>query len=439
MAEQKDIRPPELESALFEFYAGPQPDAAFAARLEEQLRRRQTESVLPERPTHVSLWASRRSLMKTLRARPLLALLVAVLAVLVLTGVAYAIGRLAGFIPGVGFVEDVQSVLKEPVVVTREIPAPTANNGSQGAGLSVGAGGLATQNRDGITITVKEAVAEADRLVVVYTVTGLPADLFSRSPEQAQPAEEPQPDQVRLPDGTVLSFHSGSGCQGWGDGVQTEVTCRLEFPPLPAGVQTFTLEIQRLTNARPGELPENWQIPVRLAPVSPTQMAGGVEEPGLSSPVVEGIRLLLIKAAQTPAQTAFQLAVQWEGQQRMVHHTGPVALQDAQGRYYLLSGGPEGGRYSADEPNFSTLSSLVTTRLAAGQPVTFRLDWIIMSAFGQDVLHFDPGANPQVGQEWTLDQEVEAGGFSLRFIRARLKESPDDAPTLEFDIEAPKG
>ncbi len=153
---------------------------------------------------------------------------------------------------------------------------------------------------------------------------------------------------------------------------------------------------------------------------------------------MEGIRLLLIKAAQTPAQTAFQLAVQWKASGVWFTYRAG-ALQDAQGRYYLLSGGPEGGQYSVDEPNFSTLPSLVTTRLAAGQPVTFRLDWIIMSAFGQDALHFDPGANPQVGQEWTLNQEVDAGGFSLRFTRARLKESPDGAQTLEFDIEAPKG
>jgi len=41
--------------------------------------------------------------MQTLRARPIFALIVVLIALSLLTGVVYALGRLTGFIPGFGF------------------------------------------------------------------------------------------------------------------------------------------------------------------------------------------------------------------------------------------------------------------------------------------------------------------------------------------------
>ena len=65
--------------------------------------------------------------MQLLRTRPILALIAAILALLLLSGIAYAVARFAGFIPGIGFVNNVQSVLPTPVVVQREIPlTPTS-------------------------------------------------------------------------------------------------------------------------------------------------------------------------------------------------------------------------------------------------------------------------------------------------------------------------
>src|SRR5688572_22134922 len=88
------ILPPELESALNDFHTAPVADAAFAARLESDLLQRAAAT-----PTR------RSSLMHTLRARPLVALVIVILALLLLSGVAYAIGNLFGYIPGLGIVE----------------------------------------------------------------------------------------------------------------------------------------------------------------------------------------------------------------------------------------------------------------------------------------------------------------------------------------------
>src|SRR5512141_1961777 len=63
----------------------------------------------------------RRSFVSTLRAQPMLAILLVLLIVLVLTGAAYAIGILSGYLPGVGFVQrNSLRVLAEPVNQTRQ-------------------------------------------------------------------------------------------------------------------------------------------------------------------------------------------------------------------------------------------------------------------------------------------------------------------------------
>src|SRR5512143_377638 len=84
----------------------------------------------------------RRTLMQTLRARPALAILLAILVLLLMTGVVYAIGRSLGYIPGVGLVDR-----NAPV---RALAGP----------VSV--------SRDGVTVTIVQVVVDSERTVIVY-------------------------------------------------------------------------------------------------------------------------------------------------------------------------------------------------------------------------------------------------------------------------------
>ncbi|MDK2980497.1 MAG: hypothetical protein PWQ55_844 [Chloroflexota bacterium] len=292
-------------------------------------------------------------------------------------------------------------------------------------------------SRDGITIVVEKVLAEADRLVISYEASGLPADFFQpehTATSAAGAAQEPQPEQIILPGGQSLAFQDGLGCQGSGDGVSARLACQIAFAPLPSGTDAFTFVIPRLPDTLPGELPEDWHIPVQLLLDSTPE---SVREPGLRSAAIAGITLQLLKTSRTPAQTEFQLGMEWEGQDRLVHHTAPVTLQDDLGRYYILTGGSQPGRYSADNPNFSTLFSLATTPLEDDGPLTVQLDWIIMSAFGNTRLQFRPEEGAQAGQEWALDEEVSINDFNLHFTRARLKGNADGSLTYEFEIKAP--
>ena len=105
-------------------------------------------------PENINFWPgielqlnTRSSFMQTLRTRPVMAIVIVVLALLLLTGVVYAIGKSLGYIPGVGIVD--QSVplrvLAEPVVV----------------------------KRDGLTVTVSQVVADSDHTFVAYAIDGI--------------------------------------------------------------------------------------------------------------------------------------------------------------------------------------------------------------------------------------------------------------------------
>src|SRR6185436_4903855 len=93
--------------------------------------------------------------MTLLRRRPYATILLALLLVLVLSGVVYALGRSLGYIPGIGVID--QSVpirvLAEPAGVTRE----------------------------GISITVTSAVLRADQAVIFAKVQSVPSDAHPKS------------------------------------------------------------------------------------------------------------------------------------------------------------------------------------------------------------------------------------------------------------------
>lgn len=445
MSEMKPKLPSEMNDLLDTFYSGQQPAPLFREGLEGQLRK-QHATLLAHQASPPTLPRNRRSLMQSLRSRPILAVIVAILGLLLLTGVAYAVGRLFGFIPGFGFVEDVQSVLESPIAVNRPLEGSAAPPAvSEGSPAS-------SQEREGITLTVEQVISEAERLVVVYQITGLPADIFALERAETLAAEQNEEDpymaRIRLADGTVLKLTAGGHCGGGSDGATSSLSCHLVRSPLPEDVNQFTLEIQRLPNALPGELPEDWVIPIQLTPVTSANSVSSIQEPNLHSQQVNGITMRLDKAVQTPSETAFQLALVWEGSNRFIHHTAPFTLQDAEGRYYILTGtgGSDGGPISPGNSNASILSSLVTSPVDGSSPLTFRLEWVVLSisgasadASGAPILRVDAGQTARLGQEWRIDQTIQAGGFDLHFTQARLKPGQDGTVVLEIDAQPQPG
>jgi hypothetical protein len=83
----------------------------------------------------IAVRLERKSLMTTIRASPVVTILIVLVLLALLTGAVYAIGKSTGFIPGVGFTEGNVYVLSTPVVA----------------------------NANGITVSVKNAVYDESK------------------------------------------------------------------------------------------------------------------------------------------------------------------------------------------------------------------------------------------------------------------------------------
>ena len=108
--------PPDLEVAIKKYYTAPDPSLEFASQLDLELRRYGANA-------SDSSQRNQRFFIRSLRTRPALAILLVILALLLLSGVAYAIGRLSGFIPGFGFTSGDAYLLNGPMetIILRHI------------------------------------------------------------------------------------------------------------------------------------------------------------------------------------------------------------------------------------------------------------------------------------------------------------------------------
>jgi hypothetical protein len=176
-----------------------------------------------------SLWPQiasrleRKTIMTILRARPLVAILIALLILLVLTGVAYAIGRSLGYIPGIGLVENVSGmrVLAEPVSLTRE----------------------------GISLTLEEVLAYPDHVQISYRVEGISNTILFDldGDDEMYCLENGANPLLILPDGT--SIPSDPMVLG-GLSLDNGYSTGYSFPiPIPTNMSGATLSLDCLQGA----------------------------------------------------------------------------------------------------------------------------------------------------------------------------------------------
>lgn len=334
--------------------------------------------------------------MQTLRARPALVFLLALLALALLTGAAYAIGRLSGYIPGFGFSRDTSAALTllEPVEITSQ----------------------------GITLRVLQAASDSERFSFTVEQTGrveTASDFISPSAV------------ITLPDGRELEFRESSGGE-------TEIESRqiftFLFAPLPPETRELILRYQIIEREQ-GVL---WQaeLPLRLRPLEAEEVipppAQGEWQP-ISSQSQSGLRLILENVAAASDKTLLQVSLRFDQPNMTLNSDWNILLKDEQGRIYPLQ------FIESDSQNQS--KTYQTVPLRGGEQLTLSLTafpdpknlplsqdfWENAPAFT-----FDPGPNPQVGQTWQLDETLQAGDFVLHITQAALT-----APgTLVFSSQA---
>jgi hypothetical protein len=391
----------------------------------------------------------RGTLMQTLRARPALIVLMLLLALALLSGVAYALGRSLGYIPGVGLVD--QSV---PV---RMLPEP----------VSLG--------RDGITLTVKQAVLAADKTVVLFTLEGtLQEGAFSH--EENVPGCDGMV-YLRLPDGSTLTVTNGGG---------TIHESRFVFPPIPADVNDVTFVMPCILGALPGKAPENWELPLHFVPAPELPTAEVIDVP-LTTPlpiygnlqsspempqtrsqtpgVVSAEKVVKVTTSETPKSVVSdfiygQLQTQAPGTPEAGSQTfaleQPLQLKQVivtQGGYIFLLTFKD--LYQADGSRITAFTSELTVTDANGEklflsyandidlgevaegadmvwayrlpsenpawPLKFQVETSrITTVEGQATFTFNTGEDPQPNQEWVLNREMQIGRYSLRLVSVQF-------------------
>ncbi len=361
--------------------------------------------------------------MQTLRARPALAILLAFLALLLLTGVAYAIGRLTGFIPGIGFVQkDSLRVLAEPV----------------------------SQTRDGVTVSIEQVVVDPERTIIIYKTEGLTIAAANSNGEGGGPFGSAH--LLRLPDGTTLEESTGySGTPepllnkihtegGWPNYVQ-----RLVYPPVPSKVNELTLVIPVLQNIPIGAAPENWEITFQLKPApvdmtyapvieftpvsqEVTPVAGETSTPALSSiATLKGFTLQLDNVIELEDGFVFTGNLSWGDSvfptgKGMISEAVIPVLTDANGQVVPVEEVP----LDWSNQEHKALWSYRTNSKAFAGPLTLSVSSIKTTLIAPTIdFAVDFGSNPQIGQIRDVNQDFVVEGHTIRLLSIELVTLPD--------------
>ncbi len=380
----------------------------------------------------------RKSFIKTLRARPLLAIIIVLLIVLLLTGVAYAIGLLTGYIPGVGFVqENSLRVLAEPV----------------------------SQTRQGITVTIEQVTVDSGRTVLVYKTEGL---TIAAADSKGEGAPFGAPTSLRLPDGTSLEVSADNGYGGTPEplvnNIHTEggwpnYVQRLVYPPVPPQVNELTLLIPILQTMPAGAALENWEITFRLKPAPPDLTFAPITElapptPQQAEPVVSaetgtpalsntaslnGFTFKLENVIELEDGFVFTGNLSWDdsafptGKGMLAEPVIPT-LTDENGQKIPI----EQVQLNATYDEHNAPWSYRTNRKAFSGPLTLSISSIKTSMTAPAVdFAVDFGSNPQIGQTWEINRDFVMAGHTICLLSIRLINPPDTCSKsgLEFKFK----
>ena len=351
---------------------------------------------------NIAAQLEKKTYMRPLYARPVLVVLMVLLALGVLTGVVYAVGKSLGYIPGVGIVDQTVPLrgLSKPVTVERE----------------------------GITLTVSNVVLAADKTVVLFSVENVPGSAYPQVANQTDGCSVLP--ELHLLDGTVLPFVGG------GAGLR-EIT--LTYAAIPADVDEAVFVMPCIMATLPGLAPENWEVRLHFgaAPLEMTVVPVIEIVPTITvvSPVLEDVPAV----AEPPFVVTNTMIIGEEvvllGATNQLDDGARVELRgwrllDANGEEVFTS-----HPMIEDLPNTDWGLQFNASEVAF--PVTLALDWLRVETIADSYVEFefDVGENPTVPQEWTPNLPLEIGGHTLTLTRL-LAVSQSDYGGYSFKFTA---
>ena len=334
----------------------------------------------------------RKSPMTILRTRPVVAMLIALLILLTLSGVAYAIGRSLGYIPGIGIVDQSTPIrmLAEPV----------------------------SQTRDGIKITVSDVVLTSSKTVVIYTVENIPQEKLSRDVAAPGCGSKPEEHTLLTTSENLIPKDLGYEMSSWGAGYKV----RHIFAPLPANINDAVFIIPCIEGSLQGTLPENWELPLQFIPAPPNMTVVPVVEVTPSQEPTSDNPLKLEKIVETEMGYifvgTFDSTSLPQGAQAMDFSTFPI-FTDADGQDVIY----DFANFQLDQPTeLPPVGSFPWAFEVIGKDHAYPLTMTVSAVAAQysessASFEFDAGPNPQEGQVWDLNQDIELAGFPVRVVK----------------------
>jgi hypothetical protein len=358
-----------------------------------------------------------------------------VVIVISVPGVAAALGRLFGYVPDAGLIENTGNLqmLAEPVSVTRE----------------------------GVTVTITQAIAYEDHLELTYKVDGI-TETYGNEPDMCgsyHPDNNFWSDadaDLRLPDGTIIRRDYAGEFQPKNQYAMEPVYA----VQIPADVHELTMVLKCIPFTKLGDVPENWEVPFKLKAVPAGTVVGDpvieVVQPTATQPAKEPVATVATEASNLPnpvvmlklekivpleSATVFYLSMDMENRDPSLISIMPAQAYviDSQRQKISLRGDyiwqpfehrvgslfqftseskPADGAFTVVVENATAFYAPMYTDPPQATPEEMSFT-------------FDAGANPQHSQTWELNDELKIAGYPLK-VKSVKAVTWDDVKTPDF-------
>jgi len=378
---------PEFEEKIRQAMEVPNADNEFVNKLRNELARRPVK--MKSRFTLKPAWA-------------FAFVIVAIALIASAPAAVNALKKLFGYVPGVGLVDNSGGMrtLAEPASVTK----------------------------DGVTLTVTQALVYADHVQLIFEVSGIAAENDGNYASDAAEnftafCGSPDGDaKLRLPDGTVIE-------RVFGTDKYPENIFALKpayETVIPTDVMEMTVVLKCIPWARLGAVPENWEVQLKLKYVPAGTTIGepvlDVTPSASSLASDQGLNVTLDKVVPQDDLYSFYFTIAPEQADESVlaYFPATASMVDATGQNIsLVYMHPFPGSQDVSEP-----WELQSVAKPAYGPYTLVLDSVTIY-YNEDGSHFfevDLGSNPQVGQTWEINQTLNLAGTDVRILSATMAE-----------------
>jgi hypothetical protein len=294
--------------------------------------------------------------------------------------------KLFGYIPGVGIVDRSSPirVLAEPVSITR----------------------------DGITVTVTSATLTGDRTQIAYRIFGVPGSAY---PNREDVVGCIQGAYLRLADGTQLA------------------QINYGYEPVPASVNEAVFVIPCIANTLPGKAPENWELPLRFVPappdltvmpvieLSPSPQVSLTQNATTSGTSFASVASPVTVSKEIETSDGYILIGQFQPQSQpgeSVQVTGAEEIVDASGKKVSYTY-PQDVNEAVNQEAAGAGWAVQFKAAGLVYPLTISFSGVVLQPADPDAtteFAFDAGSNPQPGQEWDFNQDIQLAGHALTLV-----------------------